>query len=346
MERLGVVMAPAPGDPHEAGGVLNPGCARGRDGDLYLFSRRVAAGNYSRIGRERVLFEDGVPVGVERLGLALEPSEAWERNSATAGVEDPRVTFLPALDVYVMTYSAYGPLGARIGLACSDDLVTWRRLGPVSFAYEGDLGTDLNLYSNKDAALFGDIVPDPQGRPSYALLHRPTWDLSWIRPGEGAPLPRGVSDPRPGIWVSFAPAGDVHGDLSRLARVACHRQVALPEQDWESLKVGAGPPPVRIEEGWLLVHHGVRGTLEPGTDHQPSVRYCAGAMVLDHDDVTRVVARTERPLLEPETPDETSGVVDEVVFPTAIDRLSDGSAHVYYGMADDKIGAARLRRSR
>ena len=48
--RLGVVMEPDPGDPREAGGVCNPGCARGPDGELYLFPRLVAEGNYSRVG--------------------------------------------------------------------------------------------------------------------------------------------------------------------------------------------------------------------------------------------------------------------------------------------------------
>ena len=49
-------MEPEPGNPYEDGGVLNPGAARGPDGNLYLFPRLVAKGNYSRIGIARVLF--------------------------------------------------------------------------------------------------------------------------------------------------------------------------------------------------------------------------------------------------------------------------------------------------
>ncbi|MBA3431217.1 MAG: glycosidase, partial [Actinobacteria bacterium] len=149
MRRLGVVMTPDPNDAREAWGVLNPACARGSDGQLYLFPRLVAEGNYSRVGRARVLYRDGAPAGVERLGVVLEPEEAWERNTRTAGVEDPRITFLPSLDVHVMTYSAYGPLGSRIGLAVSHDSTVWQRLGPARFNYEAELRTDMNLYSNK-----------------------------------------------------------------------------------------------------------------------------------------------------------------------------------------------------
>jgi hypothetical protein len=72
LERLRIVMEPERDDPREAWGVLNPGAARGPDGELYLFPRLVAAGNYSRFGRARVLFDRGKPTGVERLGLALE----------------------------------------------------------------------------------------------------------------------------------------------------------------------------------------------------------------------------------------------------------------------------------
>ena len=40
--------------------------------------------------------------------------------------------------------------------------------------------------------------------------------------------------------------------------------MALPAFGFEKLKIGAGPPPLRIPEGWLLVHHGVTGRLLPG----------------------------------------------------------------------------------
>ena len=49
-------MEPEPGNPHEVEGVLNPAAVRGPDGNLYLFPRLVARGNYSRIGIARVQF--------------------------------------------------------------------------------------------------------------------------------------------------------------------------------------------------------------------------------------------------------------------------------------------------
>ncbi|NJC70604.1 glycosidase [Planosporangium thailandense] len=338
-------MAPQPGEPFEAEGVLNPASGRGPDGRLYLLPRLVAKGNVSRVGLAEVVLRGGVPVGVARRGVALAPDEGWERGAGHAGVEDPRVTWVPSLGVHVMTYVAYGPLGPRLALAVSDNLRSWRRLGPVLFAYQPGLDTDLNLFPNKDGVLFPEPVPGPEGRPSYALLHRPMWDLGWIRDGETVHLPAGVTDERPGIWISYLSADAVQADLRALVHASDHRCVAMSEYPFEELKIGAGPPPVRVDEGWLLIHHGVTGHVPDGWDPtRQRVEYSAGAMILDPADPSRVVARTPEPLLVPETADERAGVVPNVVFPTAIEEI-DGAHYVFYGMADAKIGVARLDRT-
>ena len=63
LQRLGMLMEPQPGNPQEVEGVLNPAAARGPDGELYLFPRLVAHGNYSRIGITPIQFnEAGRPV--------------------------------------------------------------------------------------------------------------------------------------------------------------------------------------------------------------------------------------------------------------------------------------------
>jgi len=49
LTRLGIVMQPEPSNDLEVEGVLNPAAVRGPDGELYLFPRMVAKGNYSRI---------------------------------------------------------------------------------------------------------------------------------------------------------------------------------------------------------------------------------------------------------------------------------------------------------
>ena len=168
-------MEPQPGNPMEAEGVLNPASARGRDGQLYLFPRMVAQGNYSRIGIARVIFNEvGDPVGVERLGIALEPEADYELRPGGGGCEDPRITFVEPLQRYVMTYTAFSSRGPRIALAISEDLFHWDRMGLAIFMpYEG---VDFNDVANKDALLFPVAISDPDGQPA----NRP-WRSSIVR---------------------------------------------------------------------------------------------------------------------------------------------------------------------
>ena len=91
-----------------------------------------------------------------------------------------------------------------------------------------------------------------------------------------------------------------------------------------------------------MVYHGVAGQILEGVDHQPHVRYSAGAMLLDIDDPRTIVYRSTEPILMPETDEERAGIVPNVVFPTGIDLRENGRVDIYYGMADAAIGVARL----
>ncbi|MCM3658178.1 glycosidase [Agromyces mediolanus] len=343
LTRLGVVMSPVPGDRGEVEGVLNPGSGTAADGSVYLLPRLVAEGNVSSIGLARVVVEAGVPVAVEREGVVLRPERTWERGAQNAGVEDPRVTRIEAIRLHVMTYVAFGPLGPYTAIAVSEDLRDWTRLGPVTFDFDDGLDVDLGLFHNKDTVFFPTPVHDPNGVVSLAVLHRPAWDLSDIRPGERPPLPGWLPDERPSIWIGFVPLADVQHDVRALTRWQHNRFLAGPEFDFEALKIGSGPAPYRVPEGWLLIHHGVTGRIERSIAPQQNVNYAAGAMILDADEPWRVLRRTSTPLMTAETDDERAGTVPNVVFPTAIEEI-DGTPFVFYGMADAKIGVARLER--
>jgi predicted GH43/DUF377 family glycosyl hydrolase len=340
MERLGVIMQPDPENPYEAWGVLNPGGTRGPDGNYYLFPRVVAEGNYSRIGRARVIFaQNGNPSGAQRLGYALEPHEPYEVSKRLGGgVEDPRVAYLEPLRLYVMTYTAFTPHHPRIALAVSRDLITWKRLGPLRFATGPD-EFDLNSCGNKDGLVFPGVVHDPHGRPCMAIIHRPTYALHGHPHRPAIILPPAGAEHLENIWISYAPLEHAHADIQHLTHVHEHQVLLAPEADWEQLKIGGGAPPVRLPYGWLLLYHGVCGWQGPREKH---VRYSAGVAVLDLEDPTKVLYRSRRPVLEPELSHETEGVVPGVVFPTATDLRGDGRLDVYYGCADTVVAAARL----
>jgi predicted GH43/DUF377 family glycosyl hydrolase len=345
LQRLGMVMEPEPGNPHEVEGVLNPAAARGPDGQLYLFPRLVAKGNYSRIGIARVQFNAaGDPAGVERLGIALEPEADYERRpDGGGGCEDARVTFVEPLKRYIMTYTAYSPNGPRIALAQSEDLIHWQRMGLATFALWR--GVELGDEDDKDASFFPVAIHNPSGHPELAMLHRPLF--SGTRPEETAcnSSPRAVDLDRESIWISYCPPTLEHQNPDRLGRFTSHHRLATPVSPWERLKIGAGTPPVLTRHGWLILYHGVSDLAKPNSDvHQ--LCYSAGVMVLSEKHPQVIRYRSAEPVLKPELPAECHGTIANVVFPTGIDRRDDlglpDRFDVYYGMADNRIGVARL----
>ena len=345
LERLGLIMKPEAGNPMEAEGVLNPAGVRGPDGEFYLFPRLVAKGNYSRIGIARVNFNSsGDPTSVERLGIALEPEADYElRSDGSGGCEDPRITFDGNLNRYVMAYAALLPAGPRIALAISEDLFHWQRLGLATFRPFEDI--EFDGIDNKDASIFPIPIRDPPGQPAMAILHRPLFPGT--TPEEKASLPDdGVVDrDRESIWISYCPIGRVGNEPYHLSHFASHSRLASPVQPWERLKIGGGTPPVLTKHGWMTIYHGVH-KLPDSTAKTRKLCYSAGVLILSADYPRVILYRSPEPVLTPKLPAECVGTVANVVFPTAIDRRDDlglpNRFDVYYGMADDRIGVARL----
>jgi predicted GH43/DUF377 family glycosyl hydrolase len=345
MKRLCVLMETEPDNPHEVEGVLNPAAVRGPDGALYLFPRLVAKGNYSRIGIARVQFnDDGDPVGVERLGIALEPEADYElRSGGGGGCEDPRITFVEPLGCYLMTYAAFSERGPRIAAAVSHDLFHWQRLGLTQFAaYHG---IPFNGVDDKDASLFPIAIPNHAGKMQMGLLHRPLFPGT--RPEEKIyhPTPRQMNLDRESIWVSYCPMPPEGITPRRLGLFNSHHRLASPVAPWERLKIGGGTPPILTRHGWLIVYHGVSDLKEAGSEGH-HLCYSAGVMVISTQHPHTIYYRSVNPALTPTLPQERVGTIANVVFPTGIDQRDDlglpDRFDIYYGMADNRIGVARL----
>lgn len=227
----------------------------------------------------------------------IEPDAPFDR----FGAEDPRITRLDGR--YFITYTALSAAafgaedGVRIGLASSEDFVEIEKHGVI-----GPPERD------KDAVLFPERV---DGR--IAMLHRIVPDIQIVFFDDVDALCK----PTHAFWASHLAELDQH-------------VVMRPRETWEEKKVGAGPPPIPTDDGWLLIYHGV------DRDHV----YRAGLALLDRDDPRRVLARTRRPVLEPVLEYERRGDVDNVVFPEGA-VVIDGTLHVYYGAADRVIGHAQ-----
>lgn len=103
------------------------------------------------------------------------------------------------------------------------------------------------------------------------------------------------------------------------------------EGKWDCKKVGIAGPPLKIDEGWLLIYHGV------DNDNV----YRLGAALLDESNPNEVLAVQDEPILEPELDWEVNGLVPNVVFSCGA-CIVDDFLYVYYGAADTVIGVAGI----
>lgn len=161
---------------------------------------------------------------------------------------------------------------------------------------------------NKDVVLF----PEQVGG-SFVAIHRPVCGTPFTRPE---------------MWVARSPD---------LLHWGAHAPLALSGGAWQSGRVGAGPPPVRVADGWLAMYHGNRHPTRAGEVGS----YYGGALLLDATDPARVLKRTAEPFMVPEAEFERAGFVPNVVFPTGV--VQDGETLlVYYGAADAVTAVAEF----
>lgn len=151
---------------------------------------------------------------------------------------------------------------------------------------------------NRNAVLFPEKIDG-----EYWMLHRPQNTMSTSNGN---------------IWISSSPDLKYWGNC---------RVVAKPEQYWENKKIGPAAPPIKTEESWLIVYHGV-------FPHSNGVNYGGGVMLLDLEKPWKVIGRCADPILYVKETYEMIGQVPNVVFPGAVIPESDGTVKIYYGGAD------------
>jgi len=216
---------------------------------------------------------------------------------------DPRLTVIE--DEVYMTFAVDTKHGLRGGIAKTLDFKEWDILS-------------LTVPDNRNMVLF----PEKIGG-KYVRLERPMPVYS-----------RGRD--RFDMWMSESPDMIYWGRSTLVA--------AVEDFNYTNDKVGPGAPPVKTDKGWLVFTHGV--DLDPergknGWEDTWKKRYCAGMVLLDLEDPSKVIGVYRDPLLAPETVYEVDeGFRTNVIFPTAAILEDDGTVKIYYGAADTVIALA------
>lgn len=221
-------------------------------------------------------------------------------------VYDPRLTVIN--ERIYMTFAIDTWHGIRAGIAATEDFQKFDIL-------------HLSVPDNRNLVLFPEKIDG-----LYARLERPF------------PVYGRLGLERFDIWISFSPDLRHWGDSQLL--------LGVEDVPFANIKIGPGVPPIKTDNGWLVIFHAVdvdptRG--KNGWEESWTKRYTAGVMLLDLKDPTKVLGLCKEPLIVPEETYETSnGFRNNVVFPTGA-LLEDGELKIYYGAADTVICLATAK---
>jgi predicted GH43/DUF377 family glycosyl hydrolase len=235
----------------------------------------------------------------QRTYAHTENGENYVSGGGRGGCEDPRLTKID--DRVFMTYVAFDvyspPRVALTSIHINDFLdKNWQWKKPVLISPPGVI--------DKNACILPERI-----NSKYVIFHRIY----------------------PDILVDFVDDLDFDGTTRWLKG---EFKIRTRASYWDSRKVGAGAPPIKTKDGWLLIYHGV-GEGDPG-------RYKIGAILLDLKNPSWVLSRSEEPILEPQVWYENEGWKSGVIYPCGA-VVIENRLLVYYGGADKVTCVASLK---
>ncbi|MDR3701726.1 MAG: glycoside hydrolase family 130 protein [Candidatus Sulfopaludibacter sp.] len=292
-----------------------------RNGKVYVLYRAEDDTGEMRIGLHTSRLglaesEDGIHFTRRPEPVFYPDNDSQKDREWPGGCEDPRV--VESEDgTYVLTYTQWNRRKTDAGIATSKDLIHWTKHGP-SLGAEGKYGA----LSYKSAGIVARVRG---GRLRAAKIGGKYW-MYW---GEGAIRLATSQD-----LIHWKPVEDQRGEpVVVLAKRAGHFDSSFPE---------TGPPPVLTDSGIVVIYNG-KNAPEGGDPSLGPNAYAAGEALFAADDPAKLVARTDRPVFQPELPFEKTGQYQAGT--TFVEGLVwfRNQWFLYYGCADSMVGVARSR---
>ncbi len=304
------VLSPLPEHWWESEAVFNP-AAVVLGGRVHLFYRALGRDGISRLGHasspDGVHFDERSPTPVYDRGAGFTAptrlsyktlsysTDTYASGGGWGGTEDPRAVTID--DRVYMTYELFeGWQALRLAVTSlsSDDLTArkWRWAPRIVMSPAHE--------TNKNWVLFPEKI-----HGKFAILHALT----------------------PKVLIEYR---DTLESLEDEPIVSNNKRTGRPGH-WDAFIRGAGAPPIKTAQGWLLLYHG----MNPDTGHG----YNVGAMLLDLNDPTNILYQSDNPILTPEAWYENDWKPGVVYATGAVIFGSD--LIVYYGGGDKYVAAAR-----
>ena len=290
------IIEPNKNHPWEAKAAFNA-AAIYLDGNVHILYRAMSEDNTSVFGYARS--KDGVHIDYRSEEPIYVPREPFEQKlvpGGNSGCEDPRMVKIGSkICVFYTAFDAIHPPRVALSSIAERDFLKrkWNWSQPILIS-----PPDLD---DKDAAMFPEKI-----KGKYLIIHRSGDDI----------------DLSLNKTLEF---GGTHW-------LEEYRWIMPRKGWWDSKKVGIAAPPIKTDDGWILLYHGV--SEEDGI-------YRVGAVLTDLRDPVKIIGRTDYPIFAPETDYEKNGQVANVVFPCGT-ALIGKKLFVYYGGGDKVLGVASV----
>ena len=303
----------------ESNDTFNP-AATIKDGKIVVLYRAedkagIAIGKRtSRIGYAQS--SDGINFQRRKTPVLFPADDSQKENEWPGGCEDPRVAVTDD-GLYVIFYTQWNQDKARIGVATSRDLIEWEKHGPAfKQAYQGKFN---NIWT-KSASILTKLE---NGKQVIAKLN----GKYWLYFGEAHVNVATSTD-----LVNWEPVVDKAGNLINL--------ISPRKGFFDSNLTECGPPAILTEKGIVLLYNGKNDKGADGDLRYTPNSYCAGQVLFDKNDPTKVLARLDVPFFRPMESFEKSGqYVAGTVFIEGMVYFKNKWL-LYYGCADSKVGVA------
>ncbi|MES2648270.1 MAG: glycoside hydrolase family 130 protein [Bacteroidota bacterium] len=271
-------------------------------------------GRTSRIGLAES--EDGIHFTLHPVPVLYPDSSAFLIYEYPGGCEDPRIVQTESGN-YVLTYTAWNGKTARLSVATSTDLLSWKKHGPV-FLNAGQKWLDT---WSKSGAIVCELK---NGNPQAIKINNKYW-MFW---GDTDVFLAWSND-----LVNWIPVTDA---VETLVKIASPRKGFF-----DSGIAEPGPPALLTKEGVRLIYNGKNHDKSEMSDTAFGTgMYGAGYILVDPNNLTRVIERSGKPFLYPTLPHEKTGQYQSgTTFAEAYVEYK-GKKFLYYGTADSFVGVA------
>lgn len=299
----------------EAKDVYNP-AAVVRNGKVYLLYRAEdtlkSVDGTSRIGL--AVSSDGIHFKRQTKPVFFPDNDFMKPYEWAGGCEDPRIVETED-GKYIVTYTTYDGKTARLCVASSPNLQKWKKHGLAfnQLKYK-------DLWSKSGAIICR--------RVGSRLITTKINGKYWMYFGDTS--------------IFLATSKDlIHWEIVEEETGKPKPIFGARPDKFDSRLVESGPPAMITKNGILLLYNSMN-LHENGFAGLPPDAYSAGQILLDKNDPSKVIARTDENFMKPEKPYELTGQVNQVVFIEGLVYFKK-KYFLYYGTADSKIAVAVCR---